>query len=325
MSRRKVLVLVAAAALVGAGCALALAAVLTDTGFGALVGCLVVVGLALAAVVALELARVVRGQGARIATLERAVKKSLAASARDQALVAGAARKATADAKPGLVDVIGKQTRRSLAKEFRQVDALLQLNRLAPVREALPASRGWAASPDVLLTLVALVRERRPRLVVDLGSGLSTVYVAAALEALGTDGRVVSIDHDAHFAELTRELLVRQGLSERAEVRIAELTDLELEGETWPWYAIDGLADLTDVDLLFIDGPPGTIRPESRYPALPVLAARLAADAVVVIDDYARPDERTMVARWMAADPRWRLEELRHEKGAAVLRRSVGE
>ena len=317
--------LVAAAALVGAGCALALAAVLTDTGVGILVGCLVVVGVALAAVVALELARVVRGQGARIATLERAVKKSLADSARNQALVAQRTRKGTADAKPGLVDVIGKQTRRSLAKEFRQVDALLQLNRLAPVPEALPASRGWAASPDVLLTLVALVRELRPRLVVDLGSGLSTVYMAAALEAVGGEGRVVSIDHDAHFAELTCDLLRRQGLSGRAEVRVAELTELELEGEIWPWYARDELADLTEVDLLFIDGPPGTIRPESRYPALPVLAPQLGDRAVVVVDDYARPDERTMVARWMAADPRWRLEELRHEKGAAVLRRSVGE
>ncbi len=317
--------LIVSAGLLGAAFALALVALLTDTGVGVVVGCLVVAGLAVATVVALELARVVRAQGARVASLERTVQKSLATAARNQALVGELSRKATTAAETSSVDVIGKQTRKSLGREFRQVDALLQLGRLAPVREALPASRGWAASPDVLLTLVGLVRELRPRLVVDLGSGLSTVYTAAALEAVGAEGRVVSIDHDAHFAELTRELLRRQGLSDRAEVRIAELTDMELGGETWPWYAGDALADLTEVELLFIDGPPGTIRPESRYPALPVLASQLADRAVVVVDDYARPDERTMVARWMAADPRWRLEELRHEKGAAVLRRSAGE
>jgi len=62
----------------------------------------------------------------------------------------------------------------------------------------------------------------------------------------------------------------------------------------------------------------------SRYPALPVLAPRLAGDAVVLVDDYVRDDEREMVARWRDEHPDFSVEEAPHEKGLAVLRRAGG-
>ncbi len=63
------------------------------------------------------------------------------------------------------------------------------------------------------------------------------------------------------------------------------------------------LAELPDggVDLLFVDGPPAT--PEraverSRYPALPLLANRLARGARVLLDDAERAGERWVLKRW---------------------------
>ncbi|MCW3064342.1 MAG: Methyltransferase domain, partial [Solirubrobacterales bacterium] len=54
------------------------------------------------------------------------------------------------------------------------------------------------------------------------------------------------------------------------------------------------------IDLLLVDGPPA-FEPEialSRYPALPVLAERLAPDATVVLDDIDRPGELAILETW---------------------------
>ena len=83
------------------------------------------------------------------------------------------------------------------------------------------------------------------------------------------------------------------------------------------------MPDTTPAGLLVVDGPPGTVRPMARYPALPVLLNRLAADATVVMDDARRPDEQAIAERWAAGLPGWRLEFRHTEKGAAILRRTA--
>ena len=321
------LVAVGVGGLAGAAVTLAVVALVDGSDWGVVAASIVVLALAVGALALLLLAKVVRAQGARVATLDRRIEKTIAKGAEQQKVLAALERrlKQPGGLDRGSVDEIEKRERRAMRVEFRQLEALMQLNAVVPLTEPMPPSRGWASSPDVLLTLVDLVREQRPRLVLDLGSGISTVYLAAALRAVDAPGRVVSIDHDVRFAEQTRRLLERQGLADRADVRVAELRAVELEGESWPWYALEAFSDLQDVDLLFIDGPPATSRPEARYPALVVLADRLRSDAVVVLDDYNRPDERTLVDRWTEADPTWSVTALKHEKGAAVLRRSPKE
>lgn len=209
-------------------------------------------------------------------------------------------------------------------REFSQVEALLNLHRLVPVQSGMPPARGWAVRPDLLLLLVSLVQQHRPTTVVDLGSGCTTLWMATAMRAYGIEGQVIALDHDENYAQLTRDALVAHGLEKFAVVRHAPLTTLELGGEEWPWYDLDALADLTRCDLLVVDGPPGGLRAHSRYPAVPMLADRLAPQAVVVVDDYARLDENAMVTRWRDEYPGWSLRELAHEKGTAVLSRTSG-
>jgi predicted O-methyltransferase YrrM len=209
-------------------------------------------------------------------------------------------------------------------QDFAQLQALLNLYAMVPVRDRMPASRtGWTAGPDLLLLLVSIVRAQRPTTVVDLGSGVSTVWLALAMREFGIDGRVVALDHEAGYADATREAVSALGLGKLAEVRHAPLDDLDLAGDTFPWYERSSLDDVVSCDLLFVDGPPGVLRHHSRYPALPVLGARMTVGGHVVVDDYAREDERDMVARWVAASPEWSLRELPLEKGAALLTRTA--
>jgi predicted O-methyltransferase YrrM len=208
-------------------------------------------------------------------------------------------------------------------QQLAQLQALQNLYAMVPVRGRMPAlAAGWAVAPDFMLLVVSLVQERRPATVVELGSGASTAWTALALREFGVGARLLSVEHDPGFAEVTRERLTALGVDELVELRHAPLVDLTLAGEVYPWYDRKAFADLASCDLLVVDGPPGNLRPGSRYPALPMLADRMRPGAQVLVDDYGRAEEREMVARWLAELPGWTLRELSVAKGAALLTRT---
>lgn len=215
-----------------------------------------------------------------------------------------------------------KRLRSASRGDFAQMEALLNLHAMVPVRHQLPATRfRWAAAPDLLLTLVGLIQRHRPSVIIDLGSGASTIWMAMTLREYGIGGTIISIDHDEKYAEITRQRLRAMELEKYAEVRHAPLVDLSFEGQSYPWYDTEIFKDVTVCDLLVVDGPPGRLRRQARYPAMPVLEGRLREGAHVLLDDYGRPAERAVVARWINDFPGWTLEELPLEKGAALLTR----
>ena len=188
-----------------------------------------------------------------------------------------------------------------LRAQSREIEALVQLFQQFTPRAPMPSSGDFALNPTDLLELLHLVRLRQPRLVLELGSGTSSVWLAYALEQYG--GKLVSLDHDADYARQTRTMLAAHGLAAVAEVREAPLRELTANGTAYQWYDVTRLTDLTGIDLLLIDGPPAATGPDARYPALSVLAERLAATATVVLDDANRQDEREAVRRWTAEVP----------------------
>jgi|GEM_PF-3570109 len=193
----------------------------------------------------------------------------------------------------------------TLRKEIRsatsQVDALIQLSTIAPVREPMPISRGWAGSPDMILKLVELIRVHKPKLVVELGSGLSTLWIARTLRENGV-GRLVSLDHDADFAQVTISNVHRHGLSDIVEVRVAPLVNEVVNGaESVPWYDLAAIADLENIDLAMVDGPPEVTHKFARLPALWMLESKMSEHAVVVIDDAIREAERDLAMQWQEA------------------------
>jgi predicted O-methyltransferase YrrM len=214
------------------------------------------------------------------------------------------------------------EIKKEIKQTFRQLEALQNLNAVLPVNDVLPATRVWAASPDLLVVLVDLVITERPSLVVECGSGASTLWLALAMRRFEIDGRIIALDHDPVFGGKTRDLLARHGVSDLAEVRDAPLESFSLEGEIYSWYARRAWEDVTGIDLLFVDGPPATTGHQARYPALPLLAGSLSPVATAVLDDLVVPDMQKVLQRWLDAYPDFRSEILPLEKQAAVLRRS---
>ncbi|AGL20397.1 O-methyltransferase [Actinoplanes sp. N902-109] len=211
-----------------------------------------------------------------------------------------------------------------LRAQSREIEAMFQLFQEFTPRAPMPSSGDFALNPTDLLELLHIVRLGQPRLVVELGSGTSSVWLAYALEKIG--GRLVSLDHDADYAARTRDMLGAHGLTAVAEVRVAPLTELTTDGRAYQWYDVAQLADLRDIDVLLIDGPPAATGPDARFPALHVLESRLATTATVVLDDVNRPDEQDAVRRWtesiagLTAEPHLlgRHAVLSYRRGAAV-------
>jgi len=217
---------------------------------------------------------------------------------------------------------VGADLEKEIKQTFRQLEALQNLSAVLPASEMLPATRGWAASPDLLAVLVDLVITERPALVVECGSGASTLWLALAMRRFKINGRIIALDHDPVFGGTTRDFLARHDVRDLAEVRDAPLESFSLDGHTYSWYARRAWEDLTGIDLLFVDGPPAATGHQARYPALPLLSGSLSPAATIVLDDLVVPDMQEVLRLWLDASPDFGSEILPLEKQAAVLRRS---
>jgi len=157
---------------------------------------------------------------------------------------------------------------------YRQTEAFIQLTNLLQFKSAIPPTRSWAASPDLLLFISETVKKNRPTLVVELGSGVSTLVTAKSGAR-----KVISIDNSEEFGGKTRELL-KEHKVRGAEIRIAPLRPYANGSE---WYDVSMIKDLRKIDLLIVDGPPGSKNPEARYPALKEFKDKWSAKAVLLL------------------------------------------
>jgi predicted O-methyltransferase YrrM len=275
---------------------------------------------------ALALAAGLLGAHLRLDALDARVRGVRAEVARgDKKLGASVAR---------TTDVVRRQAgavRRDLQGTRKHLDMLpsdtayLQrlLAEVAPGSAPLPALGGWAAtSRSVLAIIDEIQRAEGPLTIVDCGSGASTLLDALVLRSRGRGGKVFALDADPVFAEETRGYLRDHGVSDFGAVVDAPIVDVQLpDGTTTPWYDLAGLADVAEIDVLFVDGPIGTIAEQARYPAFPLLAQRLTPGALVVLDDTNRPEERAIVRRWLAESHAGRSLELIRVHGRATLLR----
>lgn len=184
----------------------------------------------------------------------------------------------------------------------RDISGMLALNALVPPQGAVPPPGGWAATPETLLTLVSRVLTGPDNpLIVECGSGTSTVWIAMALRERG-GGKLISLEHDTEYADQTRRVLTDLGLSAFAEVRYAPLVARQISGREYQWFDDAALSGLNDIALLFIDGPPGYLGDQIRFPAVPMLASQLRQDAWVVLDDIDRDDEKKIMDTWLEGE-----------------------
>jgi Methyltransferase domain len=187
---------------------------------------------------------------------------------------------------------------------YAKVEAQADLHRLIQPRAPMPLLGGWALDADIMHLIVADLWARRPELIVECGSGSSSLWLGYMSEQLGS-GRLVALEHDERYAQSTTDLIRAHNLQDVVDVRYAPLRAVAFgsDGREQVWYEPDAWSDLTDIGLMFVDGPPAAVGPESRYPAGPLLIPRCAGDALILLDDTERRDEKAISDAWLAEFP----------------------
>ena len=199
----------------------------------------------------------------------------------------------------GILALLDKQ-RQELSLELQQAKREIQSTiNVRPLTEYPLNLGGWAITAQFLDRLTREIELRKPQLIVECGSGTSTIVTAACLKQLG-QGKVISFDHEEKYAEITRSLLEAEGLEEWGDVITAPLKEMEIDGMNFKWYDITEAQQFNSpIDILTIDGPPGVIQPLSRYPALPLLGKYLSENSLIMLDDGNRSDETQIAELWV--------------------------
>lgn len=162
----------------------------------------------------------------------------------------------------------------------------------------------YSASPDLLLVAAREILERRPRFVLELGSGVSTVILARIIRAHRLEVQFVSVEHDAEYLASIAQEIEREELKQHVSLLHSPLTPLEIEGYRGLWYRpADLLSGSEKIGLLIVDGPPKRFGKNIRYPAVPVLKEKIAPDALILLDDTRRRPERRAFKRWKTVMP----------------------
>lgn len=203
----------------------------------------------------------------------------------------------------------------------KRTQDIVNLFSMVPIRSGIPPLGLWTASADLLVELVDRLVTERPSTVVEGGSGVSTVVMALAAKEHQIPVKIVALEAQPVWAEHTRAMLERHGVAEYAEVRLAPLARTSIAEHETPWYDEAAIADLTDIGLLLVDGPPEGTGERARYPMVPLLKDKLAARCTILVDDTGRPSDADVVERWKPLLPDFDFEVLHLDKGAALLTR----
>lgn len=150
----------------------------------------------------------------------------------------------------------------------------------------------WSVSRTCAVALFRHCMVHKPKLIVDFGSGASTL--AFALYAAKEGAKVISLEHDESFCETTRKALCEAGLEAHVDLQVAPLVPVS----SGPFRGL-GYRFVLDqgekVDFAFIDGPPEKI---GRMMTFPLLQDHLSPTWVVWLHDALRPGERKAVSAW---------------------------
>ena len=160
----------------------------------------------------------------------------------------------------------------------------------------------WACNFQVLSFIIDKILDpavSNPN-IVELGSGVSTAWIGLALKQNG-NGRLHSVEHDATYQARTESILSEVGAEEFVQMHFAPMTNnyRHMNAIQDQWYALSWIQTMdSDIDLLFVDGPPSVFGEGIRTPAYPELFSKLANHAIVIIDDIQRDDERRTITYW---------------------------
>jgi hypothetical protein len=207
-----------------------------------------------------------------------------------------------------------------LANATKQIEAAVGLQSYFATGE-LPnintERHNWPISSDFAFYLVQLLETNQYDIIIEFGSGISTVIIARTLTKMAARRHdkppvaFISFDHLDQYYNQTLAQLNQASLADTVLLTLAPLQPYTApNGNTYPYYGCQAaLATLAQHHhfgpdsrvLVLVDGPPAATGPHARYPAAPMVLAHFKGVQLdFLMDDYIRDDEKEIVALWQA-------------------------
>jgi hypothetical protein len=209
--------------------------------------------------------------------------------------------------------------KKEVANATKQIEASIGLQSYFATGDLLSVNterHSWPISPDFALFLIELLEINDYDLVIEFGSGISTVVVAKTLAKIAPRRQskppteFISFDHLEKYYQQTLTQLQHAGFSETMQLKHAPLSSyVAPNGKTYPYYncheTLSALAKCHPPAglrlLVIVDGPPAATGQHARYPAAPVVLAHFkGAQIDLLLDDYIRDDEKEIAQLWQA-------------------------
>lgn len=152
---------------------------------------------------------------------------------------------------------------------------------------------GWSLSYQGILHISNFLSLSENPVVVELGSGGGTVWLAKILDHF--DGLIVSIEHEKDFYLKVSDMIASEELAHVVDYRLFPLVATEVpsqlsrrdDPDTVGWYRLGGFRPQA-ADVVIIDGPPAGTDHCARFPVLSDLFGWLKATCLIVVDDVDR-------------------------------------
>lgn len=234
------------------------------------------------------------------------------------------------------------QIKREIINSRKQFEAVFCLHNYFATGE-LPyintEYHSWPVSPDFALYLVELIENKDYQLIIEFGSGLSTINIAKTLATVASRRHnkviptFISFDHLDTYYQKTYTHLKQAGLTDKVQLHLSPLQEyVAADGKIYPYYACQGIlkdaaaqhsAAATRI-LVVVDGPPASTGLHARYPAAPIILNHFpSAQVDLLLDDYIRSDEQEIAQLWQselgAANRSFSIMERKLEKNACLI------
>ncbi|MBA1446591.1 MAG: class I SAM-dependent methyltransferase [Chromatiales bacterium] len=207
-----------------------------------------------------------------------------------------------------------RMQKKEISNSTKQIEHFMRLQHYLGPTILIPEVHNWPISPDFGLLIINRVEENDYDAVIEFGSGTSTLLLAKAVQNVGQRNKcpaspVLSFDHLEKYYTQTQGYLARAGLEHMVNLVLAPLVPYTgPDNEVYMYYdcesslrqLMDGLPNKSPKILVIVDGPPAATGKHARFPALPIMLDICAgAEIDIIMDDYIRDEEKTIVVEWM--------------------------
>jgi hypothetical protein len=104
-----------------------------------------------------------------------------------------------------------------------------------------------------LIHLEKIIAIKKPKVIVEFGSGLSTFFLLKTVEKLGIETKIISYEQDGEYAKNTAEFLLDYDKKKRVELRLCDVDYFIFNDSRFIAYKDPDYPK--KIDFLYIDGP----------------------------------------------------------------------